>query len=515
MARLFSHNPPSTLAAPDTHSPHFMSSTFDTTAFLVAEVGVVAAIILSAFRLRDRLGLGPLFIFLGANQVLAVLLASSIYFRVSNSIAVSPGSAVLFTSALATSLLVYLREDIPKTRALIVSVVAVNVVITLLLWLTAAQMRTLEMTNVLGLPVEMFSVSLRVFLIGTAGLLMGFLFLVILYELLERHAAWIPRSLRIIGCLVVILAFDSLFFSTGSFLGSPLFSSILAGQLLGKTSAAAIFGVLISLYLRFLEPEHLSGRTEALDVLSILTYRERYEIVRIKLEEEREASRAKSRFLAHMSHELRTPLNAILGFSKILLAPERPAVEKERLYLQRVFDNAEHLLSLINDLLDLSRIEAGKLDLVAEPVDMVALAAETVEQMRGQALEKGLALEAELLKSLVLHTDRTRMKQVLINLLGNALKFTSEGGVCVRLVDDRRGCWLEVCDTGIGISDEAQEHIFEAFAQADSSTSRSFGGSGLGLAITRALCDQMGYDLEFESVEGRGSTFSVVFSRRT
>jgi signal transduction histidine kinase len=181
-----------------------------------------------------------------------------------------------------------------------------------------------------------------------------------------------------------------------------------------------------------------------------------------------------------------------------------------------VHDNARHLLVLINDILDLSKVEAGRLEFDSQRVDLKELIGETVGQMKGEARNKELGLALELPEGgFWIETDPTRLRQVLLNLIGNAVKFTHRGQVTVRLLPHNRrladpGC-IEVSDTGIGIAPDIQEEIFEAFSQADSGTSRSFEGSGLGLAISQALCDELGFRLELDSVVGEGSTFTIVF----
>jgi hypothetical protein len=291
---------------------------------LTAEIVFVAFALFTIFRLRDRLGLGPLFLLLGANQIMAELLATSVYFHLSPTVAITPGSVVLFPLALVAVLLVYLCEDIPKTRTLIFSIVLINIGGTIVLWMTALQMRVLDLHNTLGLPPALFAVNARLFLVGTVILLIDFFLLVILFQFMERKLSWIPVSLRSIFSLVLILVLDAFLFTTGVFWGDPNFEAILAGQLAGKIFSGLLFGVLLSLYFRLFESESRirEQHIESLNVLSILTYQERYEIVRAKLQKAREANLAKSRFLAHMSHELRTPLNAIIGFTKLLLTPE-------------------------------------------------------------------------------------------------------------------------------------------------------------------------------------------------
>jgi PAS domain S-box-containing protein len=225
------------------------------------------------------------------------------------------------------------------------------------------------------------------------------------------------------------------------------------------------------------------------------------------------ASRAKSDFLARMSHELRTPLNSIIGFANVLLKNKSGRlIENELSYLTRIATNGRHLLGLINDILDLSKIEAGHMTLEITSVALDALVRETVDELEGQTRDRMVQLRAEV--PAVVHTvdtDEARMKQVLINLIGNALKFTEHGEVVVRLETDDAGCpiRLEVRDTGIGIPADRLDAIFNVFEQAESMINRRFGGTGLGLAISRSLCDLMGHRLEVASVEGQGTTMAV------
>jgi two-component system NtrC family sensor kinase len=227
-----------------------------------------------------------------------------------------------------------------------------------------------------------------------------------------------------------------------------------------------------------------------------------------------EASERKSQFLASMSHELRTPLNAIIGLTEMMVTnAARFGTEKALEPLHRVNAAGTHLLSLINEVLDLSKIEAGKLELNPEPVDLVRLIDEVIGTA-GQLAEKNknrLVIEAQ--ESLgALNADSMRLKQILLNLLSNACKFTKEGEVALRVrkvADGRDWVELAVADSGIGMTAEQQAKLFQDFTQADSLTARRYGGTGLGLAISRKLARMMGGDVTVTSEPGKGSVFTV------
>ena len=224
------------------------------------------------------------------------------------------------------------------------------------------------------------------------------------------------------------------------------------------------------------------------------------------------ASRAKSLFLANMSHEIRTPMNAIIGLTHLLRRSSTDPLQGER--LSKVAAAAEHLLSVINDILDISKIEAGKLKLERAPLDLHALIAQICEWASGRAGDKEIAIRVELAPDLPARVlgDATRLRQALLNYVSNALKFTERGTITLRagVVADVGGAALvrfEVADTGVGIAREAQERLFGAFEQADGSTTRRYGGTGLGLAITRSLANHMGGEVGVTSEAGAGSTF--------
>jgi len=227
-----------------------------------------------------------------------------------------------------------------------------------------------------------------------------------------------------------------------------------------------------------------------------------------------EASERKSQFLASMSHELRTPLNAIIGLTEMMVAnAARFGTEKALEPLRRVNAAGTHLLSLINEVLDLSKIEAGKLELNPERVDLARLIDEVIGTA-GQLAEKNknrLLVEAQENMG-ALTADSMRLKQILLNLLSNACKFTKEGEVALRVrrvADGRDWVELAVADSGIGMTAEQQAKLFQDFTQADSLTARRYGGTGLGLAITRKLARMMGGDVTVASEPGKGSVFTV------
>ena len=242
--------------------------------------------------------------------------------------------------------------------------------------------------------------------------------------------------------------------------------------------------------------------------------------LRQALEAAEEANRAKSVFLTTMSHELRTPLNSVIGFASLMLKNKAGTLrEQDLVYLRRIAENGQHLLGLINDLLDLSRIEAGRVELQLRPVALDRLVAETLEFLEPQARARDLELGADLPPGLQpIEADASRLRQILLNLAGNALKFTDRGGVLVRVVAEPatgRPLRLDVIDTGIGIPADRLDAVFERFQQVDGTTERRYGGTGLGLAISRQLARLMGFRLDVQSVVGRGSTFSLHFGGPT
>jgi signal transduction histidine kinase len=226
------------------------------------------------------------------------------------------------------------------------------------------------------------------------------------------------------------------------------------------------------------------------------------------------ANRAKSDFLANMSHELRTPLNAIIGFSDIIKEQMLGPVENERYleYIRDINNSANHLLSVINDILDLSKIEFGNVPLIEENVDLDATIASCLTIIGERARNGGLAVEYKPLKKMpILWAEQRRIKQVLINLLSNAVKFTpSGGGITITLRRERDdGLAIAVSDTGIGIRQEDMAVVMAPFGQVDTGLNRKFEGTGLGLPLTRAFVEMHGGQLTLESALGKGTTATV------
>lgn len=229
-----------------------------------------------------------------------------------------------------------------------------------------------------------------------------------------------------------------------------------------------------------------------------------------------QASQAKGRFLANMTHELRTPLNAIIGYSEMLIGEigdRGPGEEALLEDLNTILGAGQHLLQVINGILDLSKIEAGKMDLNWDDVAPGELVLEVCHTMAPLAAENHNTIVTDLRFSQTITLDRLKLKQILLNLLSNANKFTKHGTVTVTL-ESRSGLVISVSDTGVGMTQEQQKRIFEEFAQADESTTRQYGGTGLGLTIVRRFVEMMGGTVRVDSSPGQGSTFTLHFPDR-
>ena len=226
------------------------------------------------------------------------------------------------------------------------------------------------------------------------------------------------------------------------------------------------------------------------------------------------ANRAKSDFLARMTHELRTPLNAVIGYSELLHEDAAERGHDDMLEdLQRIRLAGTHLLAMINDTLDLAKIETGRVELHPETADVRLLTQEVVDAVQPLMRKNGNRLECDIPDIGQMRVDTTKLRQILFNLLSNAAKFTQNGKVDLDIVrtGDKNGEWVRfrVHDTGIGIDSDWQPRVFESFVQADGSSTREYGGTGLGLSVAKSLCELMGGTIELESQPGTGTTFTV------
>ena len=257
-------------------------------------------------------------------------------------------------------------------------------------------------------------------------------------------------------------------------------------------------------------PRRMTGTISDIDAQK----RIELDLARAKAEAEA-ANLAKSRFLANMSHEIRTPMTAILGYSDLL---NDPAIdEQERCeHIATIRRNGDHLLTLINDILDLSKIEADRIEVEAVEVSVVSIICEMMSTMRVRAKTKGIELEVKFATAIPdrIYTDPVRLRQILVNLIGNAIKFTATGSVRIVLAHDQRPSessllQFRVEDTGVGMTREQMSRLFQPFSQADSSTTRKHGGTGLGLTISQRLAKLLGGEIRVTSSAGRGSTFDL------
>jgi PAS domain S-box-containing protein len=264
-----------------------------------------------------------------------------------------------------------------------------------------------------------------------------------------------------------------------------------------------------------LTPVRLHGREVILSVWHDIAERKAVEAaLRTAKDAAESANRTKSEFMTRMNHELRTPLTAIIGFSRVLLQGKEGALSPgAQRYAERIRANGMHLLSLINQILDVAKVEAGRMELELETVPLDVLVNEILAMLESTAEAKGIALRRELPEDMrPLTTDAGKLRQVLINLVGNAIKFTTVGEVCVRVATEPgtgRPLSISVADTGIGIAPERQRKVFEPFEQGDASTRREFGGTGLGLSIVRTFSGLIGARIAVESEVGKGTTFTL------
>ena len=314
----------------------------------------------------------------------------------------------------------------------------------------------------------------------------------------DRWGTWVSAFYPIFnvdGTVHSVLGID---FPAGEWLAEP--AEARRGVLLGELL------VVVMILVAGVIQGHLAGR--------VAKHRRESALVLARAQAAVDASRTKSLFLASVSHELRTPMTAILGFSDLLINAD-PSLEERDSHVRTIQRNAEHLLSLVNDLLDISKIEEGRMEVESVECDYLGQIEETVSSLRVRADAKKLSLRVEHQWPLpaTIETDPLRFRQILNNLLSNAIKFTQGGGVTVKVSYDpaRTKLQLEVIDTGVGIAPDQMSKLFNIFTQANPGTANQFGGTGLGLAISKRLTELLGGDLTVRSVQGSGSTFIAHF----
>ncbi|UQB42322.1 response regulator [Thiomicrospira microaerophila] len=307
------------------------------------------------------------------------------------------------------------------------------------------------------------------------------------------------------GSLASLAPLKTLFYSFIALTLTPLFLSfLLVGEPLGYVFAAIVLAFALFLM--------KSGHSYASAIWQALSLNEANQSLIADLQQAKEraeeSNRLKSQFLANMSHEIRTPMNGVLGMTHLLL--DSPLNPSQRAHAQIVRESAESLLRIINDILDFSKIDAGKLEINLEPVQLKTKITNLTELLQAAADAKGLSLELDLAENLpnYLSTDPQRLQQILVNLIGNAIKFSQQGSVTLRVTRPAEDQLLfEVIDTGMGISPQGVSKLFSAFTQVDGSSTRVHGGTGLGLAISKQLVELLGGEINVSSELGKGSNF--------
>lgn len=472
---------------------------------LALECALIAGVVVGLFRMRSRMGLGPLYVFLGSNQYLQTILAANIFIEVPGGTLVSPGSISLFGGSLFALLLVYVKESTQTTRNLIFGVVLANLTLTALSVITSFQVSFDGARNIGSIPVEIFQLNTRIFMSGTAVLVLDCLLLVVGHEALNRLKS-IPLVARLWLIMAGVLAFDTVLFNFLSF--GPGVLSTLSAQVLWKCAAATLYALLLALALAGPDSEESRG------VWSIMRWQAQIDQLEAEHHDalravQRRAS-ARDEFVAMMNHDIRTPLTSLKG-SLRLLAQGAVSPEEGEALLDVGSRNVERLIRLTSDLLDLQKVESKSMPPRVEPLNALEACQTAAGGMNGLAQSHHVSLSISGEPCWV-RADADKLQQVLQNLLSNAIRHSApDARVELRVATLPDQVSIQCIDQGEGISEEDQHRIFDPFAQGPLSKQ---GGTGLGLAIVRALTAEMGGWVSVQSEIGHGATFQILLPRQ-
>jgi len=493
---------------------------------LVVEMVVVAALVCGLYELRGRFGLAPLFIFLASTQYMQALFGGVVFLRIAGGITVSPGSVVLFAGNLFALLLIYLREGVPATRTLVYGLLLANATLAIFSFITQIQLG-LEGANAgITMPPDFFFVSMRAFGAGVVVLLLDGLLMIVLYELLFFQLTWAPLLVRLRVAMLGVLYFDSIFFGVLSYWGRADFTSLLTGNMTGKTVAGVTYALLLWIYLDRSAKDgprpELERPRELRDVFSIITYRERYERLRIALAASEERLRqvqlmdAIGRLATGIAHDFGNVLTAIESYAGLLQerkVPEDPDMQD----VKGIREGASRGKALVRQLLAIGK--RSRLTPSTVPLDQVV---QGMEGMLRTVLGAKYRLDTRFVDGTPLvKADPGQLEQVLLNLVINARDAMPAGGTIRITVEPRelRGqehveagqsrpghdASLSVEDGGAGISQETLEHVFEPFY-----TTKGSIGSGLGLSIVYGIVTQSDGAIQIGSAANGGTRFTIL-----
>ncbi len=510
---------------------------------LIAEAVTVYLIVLLVHSLRHRVGLGPFYATLGGLTVI-MSWVTDIGIRLEvGGLTFLVGSTVFYTAILLGVFVVYVFDGPGPTRTAIFTVAGMSILAPLVG--AALQVQLLA----LGQDASTFILhpSLRINTASVFATIADLVFLAVVWELLGRPGfpfrTWIRTYLTLLG----VMCLDVVLFSTGAFAGTPAYLSIMSGTLATRVIVATFAGPLLYGYLAWqnsAKGAEIESRPALAIFMEVAQVRESLRVAeqeierRIAAEQEleahknhleelvaertrdlveaniglEEANEAKRIFLANMSHELRTPLNSVIGFSGTLgNGMAGPLNEEQQRQVDMVNNSGRYLLSLIDDVLDIAKIEAGETVFHLKAFDPDALVREAVEMMRPLAKERGLEISVESLgRGEKLRSDPAKVKHVLLNLLSNAIKFTVTGRVVVRCERPGDGSLvLSVQDTGPGIEPADLSRVFDAFTQIEIPGTAKSKGTGLGLALSRVYAEMLGGEVTVSSEVGVGSVFTL------